>query len=187
MSRLVEVPLTRPDAVRLIVDLDAPPYLRGEPPYYHDLTMHFLTALVLLYQPRTVVEVGTFDGETTVALAQALPSAVVYGLDLYTEWAEPLIKTWGVQDRVRLIRGPSQDTIAQLPDGIDFAYIDGDHTFEGVKADTEKLEPKLINGAIIAFHDTNGPGVREYVLGRFRQTGVEFRLFNGLLITQKHG
>ncbi len=36
---------------------------------------------------------------------------------------------------------------------IDFLFIDGDHTYEGVKKDFEMYSPFVKNGGIIAFHD----------------------------------
>ena len=36
---------------------------------------------------------------------------------------------------------------------LDFLFIDGDHTYEGVKKDFEMYSPLVRNGGIIAFHD----------------------------------
>jgi predicted O-methyltransferase YrrM len=36
---------------------------------------------------------------------------------------------------------------------IDFLFIDGDHTYEGVKRDFELYSPLVKKGGIIAFHD----------------------------------
>lgn len=36
---------------------------------------------------------------------------------------------------------------------IDFLFIDGDHSYEGVKADYEKYSPFVRKGGLIAFHD----------------------------------
>ena len=36
---------------------------------------------------------------------------------------------------------------------IDLLFIDGDHTYEGVKKDFEMYSPLVGQGAIIAFHD----------------------------------
>ena len=52
---------------------------------------------------------------------------------------------------------------------LDFAFIDGDHTYDGVRRDFELYKPLLRPGGIIAFHDivpladdhppsTNDPG-----------------------------
>lgn len=38
-------------------------------------------------------------------------------------------------------------------DGIDFLFIDGDHSYEGVKQDWEMYGPLVREGGIIAFHD----------------------------------
>ena len=35
----------------------------------------------------------------------------------------------------------------------DFAFIDGDHSYEGVKSDFEKYSPLVRPGGIVAFHD----------------------------------
>lgn len=35
----------------------------------------------------------------------------------------------------------------------DFVFIDGDHLYEGVKADFENLLPSLLPGAVVIFHD----------------------------------
>lgn len=37
--------------------------------------------------------------------------------------------------------------------GVDFLFIDGDHSYEGVKADYERYSPLVSKGGIIAFHD----------------------------------
>ncbi len=48
---------------------------------------------------------------------------------------------------------------------INFAFIDGCHTYEGVKNDFEVIYPRLSTAGMIAFHDTLWvDGVREFVL-----------------------
>lgn len=71
-------------------------------------------------------------------------------------------------DNCRFIRGNSHDDqtlidIAQLllklwkgPDsnvGIDFLFIDGDHTYEGVERDFQMYSPLVNDGGLIVFHD----------------------------------
>lgn len=48
-----------------------------------------------------------------------------------------------------------KEEIKQLvgPQGIDFLFIDGDHTYEGVKQDFEMYQELVSDGGIIAFHD----------------------------------
>jgi len=38
-------------------------------------------------------------------------------------------------------------------DKIDFLYIDGDHTYEGVKSDFKMYSDFVADGGIVAFHD----------------------------------
>lgn len=39
---------------------------------------------------------------------------------------------------------------------IDFLFIDGDHTYEGVKRDWEMYSPLVRPGGLVAFHDVAG-------------------------------
>ena len=38
-------------------------------------------------------------------------------------------------------------------DSVDFLFIDGDHTYEGVKKDFDMYHPMVREGGIVAFHD----------------------------------
>jgi len=40
-----------------------------------------------------------------------------------------------------------------LPGQIDFLFIDGDHTYDGVKTDFEMYSPLVKKGGLVAFHD----------------------------------
>jgi hypothetical protein len=56
--------------------------------------------------------------------------------------------------QVSIMRELSGTAIEQFKDQtIDFAYIDGDHSYEGVCADLAVLFPKMKNDGIIAFDD----------------------------------
>jgi predicted O-methyltransferase YrrM len=39
------------------------------------------------------------------------------------------------------------------PTGIDYLFIDGDHTYAGVKQDFEMYSPLVRRGGLVAFHD----------------------------------
>lgn len=51
---------------------------------------------------------------------------------------------------------------------VDFLFIDGDHTYEGVKSDYEMYSPLVRKGGLIAFHD-----IREHP----PETGCEVKKF----------
>lgn len=66
---------------------------------------------------------------------------------------------------------------------VDFLYIDGDHSYEGVKNDFLNFEPFVRNGGLIGFHDTQiCPGVVLFIeqlkLGAFKQSSINFIEFN---------
>jgi hypothetical protein len=55
---------------------------------------------------------------------------------------------------VSVIRGWSQNAHTLIDDeSLDFIYIDGDHTYMGVKEDIQNYLPKLKKGGLMAGHD----------------------------------
>ena len=59
-----------------------------------------------------------------------------------------------------LIRGDSHDSrtlerVKKILGGeeLDFLFIDGDHTYEGVRRDFEMYSPLVRRGGVVAFHD----------------------------------
>jgi len=40
-----------------------------------------------------------------------------------------------VKNRIRNLRGYSREMSSQMPDQLDFAFVDGDHSWEGIKTD----------------------------------------------------
>jgi hypothetical protein len=61
--------------------------------------------------------------------------------------------------QVAMIRDFSVPALAQFADQtISFAYVDGDHSYEGVSADLAALFPKMKRGGIMAFDDYHRRG-----------------------------
>jgi predicted O-methyltransferase YrrM len=119
--------------------------------------------------PRTVLEIGTDKGGTFFLLARAArPDALVVSLDLpagqgyaYSTWREPLYRSFArEQQRIELVREDSHapgtvEKIRRVLDGrrLDVLFIDGDHSYEGVKQDFEMYSPLVAKGGLVAFHD----------------------------------
>ncbi|WP_410610126.1 O-methyltransferase [Amycolatopsis sp. lyj-109] len=89
--------------------------------------------LVRLTGATTVVEVGTFTGYGTLAMARAVPAhGRVITCDVNAEWPEigrPFWERAGVADRIQVEIRPAVETLdALLADGaagtVDFAFID---------------------------------------------------------------
>jgi predicted O-methyltransferase YrrM len=63
----------------------------------------------------------------------------------------------------KIIKGNSREVHTQIDGPFDMILIDGDHSYEGVKADWDNYFPKLESGGIICLHDTfaNSFGVKQ--------------------------
>jgi len=77
-----------------------------------------------------------------------------------------------------------------LPDGIGFAFVDGDHGGAAVESDVEKLWPKMAPGGIMMLDDTNSSGQnfdndqRKYLIKKF-PNAIHFIYGEGHTIVQK--
>jgi predicted O-methyltransferase YrrM len=94
-----------------------------------------MALLVRLSGARRCLEVGTFTGYSSTAVALALPpDGRLVCCDVSREWTDVARRAWeaaGVADRVELHLGPALETLdAFLADGgaasFDFAFIDAD-------------------------------------------------------------
>jgi predicted O-methyltransferase YrrM len=129
-----------------------------------------LATLVREREPKTIVEIGTASGGTLfIWCAMASPEATVISLDLpggihgggYPYWKSWLYRRFsGPMQKMHLLRGNSHEQVmleklkAILAGRqIDFLFIDGDHTYSGVKQDYEMYSPLVRPGGIIVFHD----------------------------------
>ncbi len=129
-----------------------------------------LARQVKTLSPHVIVEIGTCTGGTFyIWCAMAEPTATLISLDLpggihgggYPSWKQYLYRTFGRPGqkthfmRVNSHEPSSLDQLRQLLGGrlIDFLFIDGDHTYEGVKQDFSMYAPLVRPGGIIALHD----------------------------------
>jgi predicted O-methyltransferase YrrM len=140
--------------------------LRQDPNEFFQLTQH-----VLKLQANTFVEIGTCGGGSLWMLSQYLPlEATIVSIDLpgaawgkqaskpKKELVAELLTTQG--RKVHLVEMDSHekstaDYLRQLLEGkaIDFLFIDGDHSWEGVLSDWRMYHHMVRSGGMIAFHD----------------------------------
>ena len=119
------------------------------------------------------VEIGSFKGKSTVglaAIAEAFDLGTVVSIDphnqpsqtdpdrpesgtSFDEFQSAILRA-GLKERVEAHRMPSREAAVGWNRPIRFLWIDGDHTYEGAKLDFDCFAPFLIDGALIAFHDT---------------------------------
>ena len=90
----------------------------------------FLGWLVRLSQARSVLEIGTFTGYSSISMALALPDGGrITSLDVNEETtavARRYAEEAGVLDRIDYRVGPALDTLAGLDGPWDLAFIDAD-------------------------------------------------------------
>ena len=112
-----------------------------------------MTMLTRLVRARDAVEIGTFTGYSSLAIARGLPvDGTLLCCDLSDEWTSMARRYWeraGVTDRIRLEIGPAAQTLAALPptEQFDLAFIDADKP--GYIAYYEELVPRLRPGGVI--------------------------------------
>lgn len=114
------------------------------------------------------VEIGVYEGVNTVLISSVLSDkGVLYGIDPFFKGsigicyheriARQSIRKKNLSHKVKMINKLSYDAVNDVPDFIDFIFIDGDHSYEGLKKDWEGWHPKIKQGGIIALHDTEIP------------------------------
>lgn len=131
-----------------------------------------LSSVCALKRPQKIVEFGTYDGLTTLHFAMNSPhDAQVITLDLSPDDplrvpdTEDTFYTRGVvvgshfegsdeSRRIRQVFGDSRKfNHKELHKQVDFIFVDGGHTYEIVKSDSEKAFDMLSPGGVIFWHD----------------------------------
>ncbi len=126
-----------------------------------------LICLLRQREARSYLEIGSRWGGTCEILDSLLragcPELRSYAVDVIEE--PPLLQQYRQGRAVTYVQGSSADveTWLRLPEQIDVVFIDGDHSWEGVKRDFN-MAMKLCPQTVI-FHDTASdacPDVRRY-------------------------
>jgi hypothetical protein len=162
-------------------------HYRSIKPRHNSIEIERLYEAVLELRPKRVLEIGTARGGSLYLWAQAAADdATIVSVDLpggpfgggYDEHRVPLYERFARPGQtLHLLRADSHRPesvrrVTELVAGgpIDLAFIDGDHTYAGVKQDFEGYGPLVRPGGLIAFHDTQP---------RRPETGIEVdRLWN---------
>ena len=159
----------------------------------------FLSFLVFMLRPQRVLELGTFTGWSTIAMARSLPpGGTLITCDVNEETtaiARRYAEEAGVSDRIDFRLGPALETLAQLDGPIDLAFIDADKS--GYVDYYEAILPMLSpHGAIAADNtlfgtDGDTPIARdmtrfnEHVCGDDRVTTVLLSIREGVTLIRK--
>jgi caffeoyl-CoA O-methyltransferase len=160
----------------------------------------FLSFLVHLTRAKHVLEVGTFTGWSSIAMARALPpdgSLVTCDVnEETTAVARRYAEEAGVADRIDFRVGPGIETLAELDGPFDFAFIDADkETYvDYYEAILPKLAPDGLIGADNTLFGSGGPNERitqavsefnEHVLHDDRVEAVLLPFRDGLTLIRR--
>lgn len=112
-----------------------------------------LLPIIADIRPRVILEVGMHQGYSMEVWRKAFHPACLIGLEcdpVQGHYYDEMGSMWQTNSQ-------SADTLYkvkfQLDDKVDFLFIDGDHSYEGVKKDFEMYSPLVRKGGIIVFHD----------------------------------
>jgi predicted O-methyltransferase YrrM len=176
MSRLrtaLELAVTSPSQLARAVQF------RNGPPRLGNLQR-----LIKERKPQTIVEIGVWRGETARRMIQAAArhnrDICYWGFDLFSQgMTDEILKREvslrpttiseierqleGLGAKVTLVPGDSTETLpaTELPP-IDFAFVDGGHSYETVSADWRNLRPRLSLGALVVFDDYTNEAAVEH-------------------------
>jgi predicted O-methyltransferase YrrM len=127
-----------------------------------------LFELVKSENPKTVLEIGTDKGGTLYLWCQAAAvDATIVSIDLSSrrryspkrrELYAKFVKSASQKLHFLPFSSHELSTVEKASSlfgdkKIDYLFIDGDHTYDGVKQDYEMFSPLVKEGGLIAFHD----------------------------------
>lgn len=166
-----------------------------------------LLSTLVAAQPSEVLEIGTFMGHTTKAMATNLPDGIVHTVDLPPNFSEkdpPIpalpkddfhlirrrvvgreFKGQPVEARIKQHFGDTARIDFQEFGRANFFFIDGSHTYEYCKQDSEKCYALCQGQGTFLWHDCDlfHPGILEFVnewraagrnIARIEETNVAY-------------
>ncbi|HUS88459.1 MAG TPA: class I SAM-dependent methyltransferase [Desulfosporosinus sp.] len=134
-------------------------------------------ALMSLAKGKDCLEIGSYKGRSTVALASVARS--VFAIDTFkasgngqmqmldfTTIDEFLLNIKGFNN-VEYKVGSSQDVLPSLDKQFDLVFIDGMHSYDQVKLDIQLSWGLIKDDGFFAFHDYAHPPVNRAIMGTF--------------------
>lgn len=151
----------------------------------------FLKLLVQLFQPKFILEVGTFTGYSALSMAEGMPEdgkLVTCELNPKAQaMAQAAIDASPFGTRIEIRMGPALETIRALKESIDLSFIDADK--EGYPDYYEEVLARTRPGGVLLFDnmlmagrvlDPKDPGPKA-VAGLNRTIARDERVENVLL------
>ena len=135
-----------------------------------DIEIYTLGKIINKMNPKIILEIGTARGGTLFFWSRISNAQKIISIDLpggkfgggYNYKKQKFFKSFAFDKstKIKLIRRDSHsqktlELVVKYLDGqkVDLLFIDGDHSYKGVKKDFELYSPLLNNDGIIACHD----------------------------------
>lgn len=109
------------------------------------------------------IEIGVNQGGTAVNVCMNNPERYIYGVDFIgqsTMHANQIVEQPNSRSVAHLCKDMRNFNLilhnsrtVKIPDNIGMVFIDGDHSYQGVKADTENILRQVKPGTVIMWHD----------------------------------
>ncbi len=146
--------------------------------------------MIASHAKKGIVEIGRWNGGSVFLMSCSNDTAPIWSIDIAPQSDDRLrgfFKQYNVGSNVNLIVGDSQHTKYPQIKEYDFVFIDGDHSYEGCKADIENWYPGLADGGHVLFHDTyfGSHGVQRAVC-EFLQAHPELQVIKSPYIAYNH-
>ncbi|HUF12205.1 MAG TPA: class I SAM-dependent methyltransferase [Longimicrobiales bacterium] len=170
------------DGEAVLGNLDGYTWLDDEsPPFVIDLLSLILLCRAL--RPETILEIGTFVGYTALHMALNTPADTrVFTLDLPPQNRDTSLRTTGTDQKLigkdigravfegrpagakvtRLYGDSASFDFSPWHGAVDLFFVDGAHSYDYVRSDTEKALMCMRPGGVVVWHD----------YGRIEQDGV---------------
>jgi caffeoyl-CoA O-methyltransferase len=145
----------------------------------------FLELLVFATQATRVLEIGTFTGYSSIAMAAGLPEGgSIISLEVdphHATVARGNIAAAGLEGRISVVEGPALTSLAELSGPYDLVFIDADKV--GYDAYFEAVLPMLApHGLIVADNTLQSGSVLESA-GPPHEAAAAIAAFNDKLVT----
>lgn len=146
----------------------------GIPGWLTELNASAFWAVIEECRPKTVVEIGSYMGRSTALMGLALkrfsPDATLVAIDPHTGDRQHLERIGtdvlpteglfrqhmagaGVEDLLDVRVDTSDNVAREWSRTVDLLYIDGWHSYEAVKSDSENWLPHLAEDGLVCFDD----------------------------------
>jgi predicted O-methyltransferase YrrM len=133
--------------------------------------IYALYGLARSLKPNTIVEIGSARGRSTCALALACrqnKQGKVYAIDPHTvnAWTDARagattltflrdrLGAYELEEWCEVLAATTAEAAQGWSRPVDLLFVDGDHTYDGVRKDFDTFSPWLTDHALVVFHDT---------------------------------